>query len=132
MATAGTEQNEIGALVGPFGSAARVCRSMRVSVDALTSRQGAGEVLGLLTSDGVTVYPAWQFTQREGLVEVHPVLAEVFRTLRTFDPWAVAVLLLTPAPELDGMAPLGWLDRGRNSEDVVEVGLQVAREWSAG
>jgi hypothetical protein len=80
----------------------------------------------------LTVYPVEQFWRRGGRVEVRPALVPVFRTLRGFDGWAVAVLLHTPAPELDGLSLLAWLRRGNAPEAVSDVARVVAREWNAG
>ena len=126
------QSNEIGALVGPFLSDARVSELLRLPVDQLASRQQAGEILGLVTSDGVTVYPVWQFRWRNGRVEVKPALVPVLQTLQRFDVWTVAVLLHTPSPELDGLTPLDWLRRGNQPETVADLARVVAREWDAG
>lgn len=126
------QQTGIGALVGPCWSPTRVCSALDVTDPGLAARRESGEVLGLSTRDGDVVYPLWQFQRREGRVEVKPALVPLFRALRRFDGWAVAVLLHTPSPELDGQTPLGWLDGGRDPAAVGALGGVVAREWSAG
>lgn len=124
--------NELAALVGPCWSEAQVASALAVPPESLAGLRAEGGVLGLLAADRAWVYPVDQFNRRDGRVEVEPGLLPVFRALRGHDPWAVAVLLHTPAPELDGATPLGWLTAGESSKDVVALTVVVAREWAAG
>ena len=105
------EENEIAAVTGPFWSEPKTCEALHLTSDALVSLGEAGKALGLVTSDGVTVYPQWQFQRRDGRVEVRPALRAVFQTLQRFDGSTVAVLLHTPSPELDDMTPLDWAEK---------------------
>lgn len=124
--------NEIADRVGPMWSGQKVRRALAVSAGVLDARRESGEVLGLVTTDGVVVYPVSQFQRREGRVEVKPALVPFLRVLRQFDAWAVAMLLHTPAPELDGMTPLDWLGQGHEPTALHGLADVVAREWSAG
>ena len=124
--------NEIAALIGPVWSEKSTCESLGVASSALASLREAGEILGLVTGDGVTVYPVWQFRRREAMVEVKPNLIPAFRALCGFDAWTVAVLLHTPSPELDGLTPLDWLTARHDPDAVSDLARVVAREWAAG
>jgi hypothetical protein len=124
--------NEIADLVGPFWSGAKVSDELGVSAGVLDARRESGEVLGLVTVDGVIVYPVSQFQRREGRVEVKPAMVPVLRAWRQFDGWTVAVLLSTPAPELDDLTPLAWLDQGREPAALRSLTDAVALEWNAG
>lgn len=126
------QPNELAALIGPVWSAEGACSHLGIGSDVLASRQGDGEVLGLVTSDGDTVYPVFQFWRLDGRVEVRPDLIPVFQTLQGFDGWAVAALLHTPAPELEGTTPLQWLRAGRDGRVLDTLAGVVAREWSSG
>lgn len=126
------QSNELAALMGPAWSAAKVCSSLGVTVDRLASQQDSGEVLGLVADDGVTVYPVFQFWRRGDRVEVKPALVPIFQTLRGFDGWAVAVLVFTPSPELNGASPLEWVRRGHEHQALKVFASVVAREWSSG
>lgn len=127
-----TEPNELAALAGPVWSEAKASQSLAVTRDALAALSRTGDVLRLVTADGQFVYPVWQFSRGDGRVEVKPGLLPLLRTLREFDGWAVALLLRTPAPELEGLSPLDWLGEGRDAEAVAALATVVAREWSAG
>lgn len=105
---------------------------MGVTGDILASQQEAGEVLGLVTRDGTTVYPVFQFWRRDDRVEVKTALVPMFQTLRAFDGWAVAVLVQTPSPELNGETPLDWVRRGHERDALSDLATAVAREWSGG
>ena len=125
-------QNEIAEVVGACWSENKVLTALGVTSETLAAWRSTGRILGLLSSDGARAYPVTQFERRAGAVEVRPALLPVLRALRGFDPWAVAVLLHTPAPELDGRTPLEWLSGGRAPETLAGLAETVAREWAAG
>ena len=124
--------NEIAQVVGPCWSESKVLAALGVTADTVASRRETGTILALTTADGARVYPVDQFRRHAGTVEVKPALLPLLRALRRFDPWAVAVLLHTPAPELDAATPLGWLSDGGAPEPVARLGEVVAHEWAAG
>lgn len=124
--------DEIAALLGPCWSETRTATAFGVSVEDLTALRESGGALGLLAADGLWVYPVDQFQRHDGCVRVNAGLSPVFWALRGHDPWAVAVLLHTPAPELEGATPLGWLSAGGDPEAVAALAVAVAHEWAAG
>jgi hypothetical protein len=113
--------NELADLVGPFWSETKVCDALGVDAVALQARREAGTVLGLTTSDGERVYPVSQFDRQDGTVEVRPALVPFLSALRRFDAWAVAVLLHTPAPELDDQTPLDWVPQDGSPEALADL-----------
>jgi hypothetical protein len=125
-------ENEIAKVVGACWSENKVLTALGVTSETLAALRSTGRILGLLTSDGARMYPVKQFERRAGAVEVRSALLPVFRVLRGFDPWAVAVLLHTPAPELGDASPLGWLSEGGAPEVLARLAETVAREWAAG
>ncbi|GCD90168.1 hypothetical protein [Nocardioides sp. LS1] len=130
----GGQVHEMAEVVGPFWSEARAVAALGVSAETVASRRDSGTILALPTNDGVLVYPVDQFQKVGGGgddVEVKPALLPFLRALRGFDPWAVAVLLHTPAPELDGATPLGWLSDGGAPDTLTRLGEVVAREWAS-
>lgn len=132
MAVPEGKGSDLAAAVGPCWSEAKTAAALAVSVESLAALRTAGGVLGLETADGVWVYPIDQFRTGGGRVEVKPDLLPVFHALRGHDPWAVAVLLHTPAPELGGATPLDLLTVGRDLEVLACWASVVNREWSAG
>ncbi len=130
--TRATDDNELANLLGPFWSEERVCAALRLTPDALRTRCVTGTVLGLTTADGRQVYPVSQFQRQDGQVEVKPALVTVLQALCDFDPWTVATLLHTPAPELDGASPLSWVNSGASPEPLARLARTVAREWRQG
>lgn len=123
--------NELDALVGPFWSHTDTSHALGTTAEDLAALTEAGGVLGLVTSDGVTVSPVAQFNQQDGHTAVNPALVPVFRALRGIG-WATAVLLHTNCSELDDLTPLGWLAQGRPAQAVADLAVVVAREWTAG
>lgn len=126
--------NELAALLGPFWTGARTREALGLnSRQALASRASNGSVLALKSADGDVFYPISQFQRRsDGTVEVKPALVPFLRHLRHFDPWAVGVLLHTPAPELGNLTPLDWARQDRDPATLIHLARAVAREWSAG
>jgi hypothetical protein len=125
--------NELAAFVGPLWSEIKTCGALDASPDILAARREAGALLELVTSDGDRVYPVFQFVAGEdGRIETRTGLAAMLQELRSFDPWTVAVLLKTPAPELDGSTPVEWERAGGAVEALRDLAAVVAREWAAG
>lgn len=125
--------NELAALVRPVWSESRTRDALRVSQGELALLLAAGEVLGLVTADGATVFPVWQFTRGDDdAVVVKSALATLLRTLVDFDNWAIAVLLNAPCFELDDLSPRAWLADGRDPHALVDLAHRVRREWAAG
>lgn len=125
-------ENELAALVGPFWSRDRTCSALGLTPEALAALQAEGGLLELRSAEGDPFYPLFQFQKAGNHVQVRTTVAAVTRVLRHFSAWAVAVLLHTPAPELDGSTPLEWLAAGGDAQDVVALARLVSKEWSAG
>ena len=119
-------------LLGPFWSAGRTAQALAVAPSALRTLCRDGALLGLTSSDGDMVYPVFQFEKTGDDIRVKPPLLTVLRTLRSFDPWTVAVLMHTPAPELHGRTPLDAARRKTPDDDLEGFARVVAREWAAG
>lgn len=128
------DTNELAAVVGPFWTEGKVCDALSIDAQVLASRRESGTVLGLTTTtDGVWVYPVSQFHRRDdGTVEVKPPLVPFLQALRAFDAWTVAVILHTPAPELDDTTPLDWIRQDGSAETLSALATALVREWSAG
>jgi hypothetical protein len=86
-----------------------------------------------MTADGDRVYPVFQFARHhDGSVETKPAVAAMLEPLRSFDPWTVALLLNTIAPELDGETPIEWARQGGAQDALRGLAQVVAKEWAAG
>lgn len=118
-------------LVGPLWSADKTQRALGVPTRAaMRNLCETGSLLGLPTADGVVFYPVAQFETHGGQTRVKPALQHFMVALRERDPWTVAVLLNTPADELDGHTPLVWVRREGDTGTLLEYANIVAAEFS--
>jgi hypothetical protein len=106
-------------LVGPFASSEGVQARLGISRQAVAAKAARRRLLRVITTDGVHLYPLWQFDGNrllDGLAEVLSLFPE-----DAVDGWTLAGWLRTPEPEL-GETPSDALRRG----DVARV-RSVAR-----
>jgi hypothetical protein len=132
-----TDINELATLLGPYWSTENTRRRLGYpSLRDIETSRLSGFLLGLETADRLFIYPVWQFEkehQPDGeTTVVRLALLPILRTLRTYDPWTVAVLIHTPAPELDGQTPLDWARAHKPPQALANLAQTVAREWSTG
>ncbi|WP_274007787.1 hypothetical protein [Curtobacterium poinsettiae] len=105
--------------VGPFYDTAALLETLQVSSDTLDVLVRTGDVLGVISSDGCPLFPAFQFGQdAQPLPRLRDVLAQL--DPGQVDPWGDAVWLNAPAEELEGVSPATALRLGR-TEDVVRL-----------
>jgi hypothetical protein len=118
-------------LLGPFWSSAKVRAALGINTrQALDSRITSGSILGLPTSDRRLLFPVFQFVAHGEQVRVRPALAGMFSVLRSQDPWSVAVMVNTPAPELHDETPLAWARAGRDEGALVRLARAIEFEWA--
>ena len=102
-----------------------------VSRQALADRARRRTMLALRTSDGHTVYPAWQFSGRTVL----PGCPEVLQCFapdghgELVDPWTLASWLRTPLEPGEGRSVAELLAQGEVA-DAVSLSHSAARRWS--
>lgn len=117
-------------LLGPFYTTAKVSQILGgVSRQAVADRRERRTLLGLKTSDGVLVYPAFQFDERNEILPGLPEVLQVFRGNRS-DDWTLAGWLRSPSRALEGRSPVEWLRSGRDPEPVLSLARDAARRFS--
>jgi hypothetical protein len=130
-ADGGEGQQELVQTVGPFWSSAKVRAELAIPTrQALDARIRAGSVLALKTSDGALVFPVLQFRSTTSGAEVRPALKAAIKQLRAHDPWTVALLLCTPADELDGLSPLAWTRAEYDPAALASYAQRVDAQWA--
>lgn len=108
---------------GPFFDAASLLDLLQVSPAALTALVQDGDVLAVVSADGLPLYPAFQFDKAgKPLPRLREVLAQLDPALT--DPWGDAVWLNAPGDELDGMSPAAALRDGL-ADDVIRLAGQA-------
>ena len=131
LAMPARESHPLVELLGPFWSSAKVRTALGINTrQALDSRISSGSVLALPTTDRRLLFPVFQFIAHGGDVRVRPALARMFSVLRAHDPWSVAVMVNTAAPELQGMTPFEWARAGHDDESLVRLARTIESEWS--
>ncbi len=116
--------------LGSFYSSARVARLLGdISRQAVADRRGRGTLLGLQTADRKWVYPAFQFDERNQVLDG---LSELLKTLRAsgIDDWSLASWLSSPMRSLEGKSPIEWLRRGEDRATLRGVASDAARRFS--
>ena len=130
-ADGGDGQRQLVQVVGPFWSSAKVRAELAIPTrQALDARIRAGSVLALKTSDGELVFPVLQFRSSPSGAEVRPALKAAIKQLRAHDPWTVALLLCTPADELDGLSPLAWARAEHDPAVLAAYARCVDAQWA--
>jgi hypothetical protein len=122
--------NTLADALAPFWSAAKVQTELGLDEDRLTADLTASRVLGLVTSDGVWVFPVAQFERVDGTVRVKPSIRAMLAELAGTDGWSVGLLLTTEAPELGGKSPYDAERAGTAVDELVEYARLVRREWA--
>jgi hypothetical protein len=110
-------------LVGPFFRSEGVQARQGISRQAVAAKAARRRLLRVFTSDGVALFPTWQFDGPQiiaGLAEVLALFPE-----EAVDGWTVAAWLRTVDAELGGV-PLDLLREGEGRRVVT-----VARSSSA-
>lgn len=117
-------------LLGPFYDTRGVARLLGgVSRQAVADRRERRTLLGLKTTDGVLVYPVFQFDERN---EVLPGLAAVLQCFdsEAVEDWTLAGWLVSRQRALDGETVVEWLRRGRDPARAVVLARDAARRFA--
>lgn len=118
------------AAIGPFYTTDGVRKLLGgTSRQAVADRVRRGTLLQVRSSDGVMLYPAFQFEGTQVSARVREVLAQ-FRAADV-DGWTVASWFGVPAEDLAGCTPRDWLaDPARDLEPVLRLAAATAARWS--
>lgn len=125
-----TALSEYDKLIGPFYSSAGVMRLLGIPTkQALADRRRRGTLLAARTTDGVWVYPAFQFD-----VKTHSVrrsLVPVLTNLKGAPRWGAALWLVTDHDELGGRSPLKAAASSKDQNLVCTLAAQYAQAVAA-
>jgi hypothetical protein len=118
------------AVIGPFYSTSQVAKLCGgISRQALADRRERHTLLGLKTGDGVVVYPAFQFDEKNKVLKGLPEVLRCFRE-SSVDDWTLAGWLASPSRALGGRSAIEWLRLGRDLEPVLDLARDAARRFS--
>lgn len=117
-------------LVGPFYGTGQVTKLLGgISRQALDDRRKRRTLLGLKTTDGVLVYPLFQFDSGNRIL---PGLSEVLQCFAgsDVDDWAVAGWLISPLRSLENRSVVDWLRHRGELQPVLALARDMARRFS--
>lgn len=123
-------QHPVANSVGPVYTTRDLCDWLGKSREAIHKAVRDGRILGCLTTERLTVYPVWQFSDTgEPIPNLRPVLEAL---QATDDMWRAALWLAAPAPYLpDGMSAAAWLAEGKDPAPVLTAARDDAERWAA-
>jgi hypothetical protein len=117
------------AQVRPLWSQKKVERELGVTTHELLELTRDRRLLGLMTSDGVLLFPVSQFERVGGAVRVRPAVQQMISILDAHDAWTVAQLLHTPVHELGGLSPVQAAREDVNLDDAFDYIRWVNSDW---
>lgn len=124
-------RNHFDTHAGPFYDTGTVRQVLNISRQAIADRARRHTILRMLTTDGLTVYPAFQFVDRT----VDPRLIPVLQILLSSGEsgWTVALWLTAPVDLLEGASPIEALRSGRADQThlVHQLASDDAARWAA-
>jgi hypothetical protein len=116
-------------LLGPVYTTGQVGKLLGgVPHQAIADRRDQRTLLGLKTADGVIVYPAFQFGERNEVLAGLPEVLQCFRD-NGVDDWTLAAWLVSPSRALEGRSVVEWLHRGLDPEPVFHLAQDAARRF---
>jgi hypothetical protein len=116
--------------IGPAYQADGACRLLGVTESELCRRVTAQEIFELTTSDGVTVYPRFQFEGQQVLPGLSEVLAAMCEPNDAGLAWDWASWITTPVRLLDNLSVVEWLRQGHDIGQAVSIVRRISRLWS--
>ncbi len=117
-------------LLGPFYTTAKMAEIWGgVSRQAIADRRERRTLLGLKTSDGILVYPTFQFDDHNEVVAGLPEVLQCFRG-SDVDDWTLAGWLVSRSRALEGRSAVEWLRAGRNPDPVLRLARGAAQRFS--
>jgi ribosomal protein L2 len=125
-----SEDSELVVRIGPFYDNLVLTTWLGITDQEVNNRVHQGEIISCLFSDGVRLFPIWQFTEFGTLL---PGLLEVLRELLkgTKDNWTIALWLVTDDDELGAKSAVQWLAEGGALDPVLQSARHDAKGWAA-
>jgi hypothetical protein len=122
-------------VLGPVFTRPSLQKLLDCESDDLDAQISARRLLGIVTSDGWQVFPAWQFADGmpgpllPGLSDVLAALLPTSANDETLDLLATGWLRGEHAV-LDGLTPLDWLRKQNHPNPLLTAAHEAARRWT--
>jgi hypothetical protein len=114
--------------LGPFYSVRQVAELLQFDEDKVIRMTEDGELLGLHTSDGIIVFPAFAIDN----AMLGQQLSMIFATLKSsgVDDWTAAAWLVGGHDALQGHSAVSWLVREKDYEPLIFLARDAARRFA--
>ena len=120
-------------IVGEKLDTATVAQLLGVTRQAINKRISAGSLIGV-PGRGTTYFPSWQFNFERGTIrpETRLIVSAFREQLEEADPYLIMSWVRTPQDEdLEGLTPVQWIQKGKESERLVEAARRAASRLAA-
>lgn len=117
-------------ILGPSYSTTQVAKICGgISRQALADRRERRTILGLKTTDGIVVYPTFQFDEKNRVLRGLPEVLQCFRGVDV-DDWTLAGWLVSPLRALGSRSVVEWLRLGKELGPALVLAQDAARRFS--
>jgi hypothetical protein len=118
-------------VLGPFYNGNQVAKILGgISRQAVADRRERRTLLGLKTTDGIVVYPTFQFNSRNEVLTGLPEILQCFRG-NGVDDWTLAGWLVSPLALLGGRSVLEAVRNGEDPKPLLALARDAARRFSS-
>ena len=119
------------AKIGDRWDTATAAGNLGITRQAIYKRVRSGSLLGV-PGRGTTLFPTWQFDEKNQIRLVVGKIIGTFRDAGEGDPLTIAAWATTEQDEdLEGLAPAVWITQNRDSDAVVRAARRAANRLSA-
>lgn len=112
---------------GKFYTSAKVCQVLNVTKQAVSKKVSAHKLLRVTTSDGKSVFPAFQFVGNA----VEPHIEKLVSILLSngMDGWSALYWLTSPLPGFGGKTAVEMVYLGQGDEKLKLLALSDSSQW---
>lgn len=112
--------------LGQLLDSKEVARLLQTSPAEVTEEARQYRLLGLSMTNGMFLFPSFQFTKMGKRNPVIPTILERFHG-SAVSPFTIASWFVSPQAILGRQTPAGWLEKGRDPQLVIEAARRTSQ-----